>query len=146
MAPEGREPVWVVSLTRESWDGCPKDLTPVAEVEVHRLYHYPLRPGYPRTPPATIGFRYDGRLQSIHRVEHDEIVRTPYGHVPGAPDAMWEDPHLLLHLGQPITPDHLVRTGAGVYGPGRHWVDMDLLLASQTVAEAIRLTIERRKT
>jgi hypothetical protein len=133
-----------VALTRKPWPGWPGDLTPVAEIERYGLYHYPLRKQYPRTPPAMIAFRYDGQLQSIHHVATDEIVDTPYGHVPGAPNARWDDFHVLLRLGPSIGPDHLVRTGSGVYGPGRHWVDLDLLLTSKTVADAVKASRARR--
>jgi hypothetical protein len=140
-----RESVWVVALTRKPWAGWPRELTPVAEVERHNLYHYPLRPHYPRIPPTMIGFRYDGQLQSIHRVERDETVATPFGHVPGAPNAKWDEPHALLHLGPPIRPDHSVRTGVGIYGPGRHWADLDLLLSSPTFADAVRASKVRHR-
>ena len=135
--------VWVVALTRRSWKDWPADLTPVAEVEQHRLYHYPSEGSYVKVVPNYIGFRYDGRLQSVHHVDGYELVDSPHGHVPGAPALDWDFPHFLLRLGPPVRPDHPVRTG-GLYGSARHWADLDLLLTSATVREAVDATKTRR--
>lgn len=131
--------VWVVALTRRAWEGWPADLTPVAEVEQHRLYHYPSAGSYVKVVPNYIGFRHDGRLQSVHHVDGYEIVDTPHGHVPGAPALGWDVPAFLLRLGPPMRPDHLVRTG-NLYGPAHNWADLDLLLTSATVREAVDAT------
>lgn len=68
--------VHVVALTRRVWDGWPDDLSPVDEVEKHRLYHYPTVGNYRRIVTNYMGFRYDGRLQSIHHVDSYEIIDT----------------------------------------------------------------------
>ena len=82
--------VHVVSLRRQVWEGWPADLSPVDEVERHRIYHYPTRGGnYPKIVPTYMGFRYDSRLQSIHHVEAYEIVDSPFGLIPGAPVRRW---------------------------------------------------------
>jgi hypothetical protein len=135
--------VWVVALTRQAWEGWPADLTAVAEVEQHRLYHYPSEGSYVKVVPNYVGFRYDGRLQSVHHVDGYELADTPHGHVPGAPALDWDMPHFLLRLGPPMRPDHSVRTG-GLYGSARHWADLDLLLTSATVHEAVDATKNRR--
>ena len=109
----------------------------------HRLYHYPSEGAYVKVVPNYIGFRYDGRLQSVHHVDGYELVDTPHGHVPGAPALAWDFPHFLLRLGPPMRPDHVVRTG-GLYGSARHWADLDLLLTSTTVREAVDATKTRR--
>jgi hypothetical protein len=134
--------VWVVPLRLEAWDGWPADLTPIAEVEQHRIYHYPTEGNYPKVVPNYIAFRYLSQLQSIHHVDSYVIVDSPYPHVPGAPDQKWDAPGFLLHLGPPIKPPHRVESG-GVYGPSRHWADLDLLLTASSVKEAVELTKER---
>jgi hypothetical protein len=135
--------VWVVPLQVNGWDGWPSDLTPVSEVERHRLYHYPSEGSYPRVVPNYIAFRYGGRLQSIHHVDGYEIVNSPYPNVPGAPRIAWDLPHFLLRLGAPIKPAHTVASG-GVFGSARHTADLDLLLTSASVKEAVDLTKQRQ--
>ena len=50
--------VHVVSLRRQVWEGWPTDLSPVDEVERHRIYHYPTSGGnYPKIVPNYMGFR-----------------------------------------------------------------------------------------
>jgi hypothetical protein len=98
--------VHVVALTRRVWEGWPADLSPVDVVEKHRIYHYPTVGGnYPRIVPNYVGFRYDGRLQSIHHVDDYVVSDTPFDHVPGAPNITWDAPAFFLQLGPPIRPD-----------------------------------------
>lgn len=135
--------VWVVPLATNAWDGWPADLTPIAEIERYRVYHYPSEGSYPKVVPNYIGFRYGGCLQSIHHVDDYEVVDSPFGYVPGAPQLQWEMPNFLLHLGPPMKPAQRVATG-GLFGSARHTADLDLLLTSETVAEAVELTKKRR--
>ena len=136
--------VHVVALTRKVWDGWPADLSPVDEVEKHRLYHYPTVGRYRKIVPNYMGFRYDNRLQSIHHVDSYEIIDTPHGHVPGGPDLLWDAPVNLLHLGPPIRPDHKVPTGEGTWPSAPMVVDIDLLLTAATIVEARNATKLRR--
>jgi hypothetical protein len=136
--------VFVVSLTRHPWDGWPPGLSAVDEVEKHRIYHYPSVGNYPKVVPNYMGFRYDGRLQSVHHVDGYTVVDSPYGHVPGAPDLRWEAPAYLLRLGPPIRPDHQVPTGSGIPRSMRVTVDIDLLLTSPTITDAYHRSTARR--
>lgn len=136
--------VHVVALTRKVWDGWPADLSPVDEVEKHRVYHYPTVGNYRKIVPNYMGFRYDGVLKSIHHVDSYEIIDSPFGHVPGAPDLPWDAPANLLHLGPPIRPDHRVPTGKGTWPSAPMVVDIDLLLTSATITEARDATKARR--
>ena len=137
--------VYVVALSRNSWDGWPADLTPVDEIEKHRIYHFPTVGSYPKIVPNYMGFRYDGRLHSIHHVDEYTIVDTPYGHVPDAPNLTWDAPNFLLRLGPPIRPDHEVRTGKGIPQSMRVTVDLDLLLTSDTITDAYALMKARQR-
>jgi hypothetical protein len=58
------------------------------------------------------GLPVGGKLRSINHVDAYEIIDTPFGHVPGAPEMGWDVPHFLLHLGTPIRPDHKVANGS----------------------------------
>jgi hypothetical protein len=136
--------VHVVALTRRVWDGWPADLSPVDEVEKYRVYHYPTVGNYRKIVPNYMGFRYDGSLQSIHHVDSYEIIDSPHGHVPGAPDLVWDAPANLLHLGPPIRPDHRVPTGKGIWPSAPMVVDIDLLLTAATITEAREATKARR--
>lgn len=136
--------VHVVALTRKVWAGWPPDLSPVDEVEKYRVYHYPTVGNYRKIVPNYMGFRYDGRLQSIHHVDSYEIIESPHGHIPGAPDLAWDAPANLLHLGPPIRPDHRVPTGKGIWPSAPMVVDIDLLLTCATITEAREATKARR--
>jgi hypothetical protein len=137
--------VHVVSLRREAWEGWPADLSPVDEVEKHRVYHYPTRGGnYPKIVPNYMGFRYDGRLQSIHHVDDADVVDSPFGLIPGAPNLTWEEPAYFLRLGPPFRPNHTVRTGPGIFRAAPVTADLDLLLTCDTISEARDHTKARR--
>jgi hypothetical protein len=137
--------VFVVSLGASAWPGWDHDLTPIAILERFNRYSFPATgKNYPKTPPNYIAFRYWGRLQSIHHVDDYTIVDRPRPHIPGAPDIGWEQPTFMLTLGPPMRPDHEVRTGSGIIRSGRVWVDIDLLLTSQTITEAAELSRARR--
>jgi hypothetical protein len=137
--------VHVVSLTRRVWAGWPPNLSPVDEVERHRIYHYPTRGGnYPKIVPNYMGFRYDGKLQSIHHVDDYEVVESPFGLFPGAPDLRWDEPAYFLRLGPPFRPNHEVRTGPGIFRAAPLTADLDLLLTSSTISEARDATKARR--
>jgi hypothetical protein len=136
--------VHVVALTRKVWAGWPTDLSPVDEVVKHLTYHYPTVGNYPRIVPNYMGFRYDGKLQSIHHVDDYTISDTPVGHVPGAPDLSWDSPAYVLKLGPPIRPDHPVPTGKGYWPSAPLDIDIDLLFTAASVADARTLTVARR--
>ena len=137
--------VHVVALSRNVWAGWPPDLSPVDEVERHRVYHYPTTGGnYPKIVPNYMGFRYDGKLQSIHHVDAYEVVDSPFGLIPGAPNLRWDAPSYFLRLGPPFRPGHEVRTGTGIFRAAPLTADLDLLLTCSTISEARDLTRVRR--
>lgn len=113
-------------------------------VEKHRRYFYPLQArGWP-PPPNYMGFRYHGRLQSIHHVESCEVVQDVRDHFPGAERGKDWGSHYLLHLGPPIRPAREVRAGPRVRFSARVWCMIDTLLTSRTISDALTLT-ERRE-
>jgi hypothetical protein len=135
---------YVVSLSSHRLEDWPMNF--ISVVEDHRRYFFPVgRGGWPKVPPNYMAFRYHGRLQSIHHVDDYVITTEPGDQLPGVPRVDW-DPHYLLTLGPPIRPSGEVRTGPSVNRSARVWVDVDLLLTSETVTEALHATRARRTT
>lgn len=97
-------------------------------------------------PPNYLGFRYDGKLQSIHHVDNYEIVGHLRGHVPRVcKHKVWMDePHYLCKIGPAIVPCRDVRTGS-LYRNTRTWAALDLLLTSKTISAAWNKTKGRLK-
>lgn len=88
-----------------------------------------------------MGFRYAGRLQSIHHVEQAEVIRHFHPHFPERADKE-EEPHFLYRLGPAIRPTSEVKTGA-IFRAGRRWAMLDLLLTTKTIAEASKKSYKR---
>lgn len=66
--------VYVVSLSTKKPENC--DLTWVELVEKKMKYFHPFGiKGWPKEPPNYIGFRYKGKLQSIHHIESYSITK-----------------------------------------------------------------------
>ena len=115
-------------------------------VNVKRRYFHPYatKKGWPVEPPNYLGFRYDGKLQSIRHVESYEVVTDLQTRIPELrhPDT---ERYVLYSLGDPIIPQHDVRLGK-VFARGGHvWAMIDLLLTCCTISEARDLTKHRRK-
>ncbi len=108
-----------------------------------RRYFHPLGgSGWPKTPPNYLGFRYEGRLQSIHHVDAWKVVENLDQEIPEIRRGTIP-PHLIYTLGKPIIPAREVETG-NIYPSGRVWAMLDLLLTSKTIAEARDVTKKRR--
>jgi hypothetical protein len=134
--------VYVAALAQkpfnERWN-----ISPIEVVERLGRYFFPASGGaYPKEVPNYIGFRYWGKLQSIHHIESSQVVIDLSGHIPGAPSTAGEPPLFLTTLGPAIRPDHDVRTGNI---PFARWAraDIDLLLTCSTISEAADLTKQR---
>ncbi len=111
------------------------------------FYFHPVgggRGGWPKTPPNYLGFRFHGRLQRIHHVEHYEVITNPHEYIPEVSiDVDWsEKPHFLYRLGPLIEPTREVRSGR-LYRNQRVWCALDLLQTAATIFEARDLTRER---
>ena len=136
--------VYVVALGSGAWAGW-GDMTMIRIVEETGRYFFPATgKNWPKMAPNYMGFRYRGTLQSIHHVESYVIHGNPYIEIPGAPDLPWDEPHYVLRLGPPIRPDHEVRTGPSIVQANRVWCDIDLLLTSATITDALVATRARR--
>ena len=129
--------VWITSLSTNEFGN--HGLTFIDYVEKERTYFHPIRKGYPSTPPNYIAFRYYGQLQSIHHVSSYITVSHLNDAYPKLLDQTGDDPHFIYSLGAPITPSREIKTG-GLFGSGRHWAAIDLLLTSDTVRDAVEAT------
>ncbi len=132
--------VYVVSLGRTAPKGWKTSWIDI--VRKHRRYFHPIGPRWPREPLTYVGFRYSGKLQSIHYVEKYEVIHNLRRACPGIPDTPVE-PHYLYVLGKPILPNHDVRNG-NLWPNGRVWCALDTLLTSKTVFQARDITQKRR--
>ena len=133
--------VFVVSLSYTKAEG--SNLSYVDIVEKKGKYYHPFGVrGWPKEAPNYIAFRYDGRLQSIHHIEDYVITKRIHDIIPELPDEEWETSHFVYTLGPAIKPSKTVKTG-NIYASGRKWAMLDLLLTSDTIAEACDLSAQR---
>lgn len=134
--------VYVVSLSykRPDWS----KLTWIEMVEKSGRYFSPVGKGWPKEPVNYLGFRYDGRLQSIRHVESWKIVdeKGINAEMPElTPEEKWI-PHYIYTLGPPIIPSKTVKNGK-VRWAARAWAMLDLLLTCDTISEARDLSHKR---
>lgn len=112
-------------------------------IEKHNTYFHPATgSGWPKEPPNYIGFRYSGRLQSVHHVDGWQIMRDMGAKVPGFRKGVVWEPHFVYQLGPAIRPAEPVRTGL-IFRNGRVWAALDLLLTCDSIAVARDRTKER---
>ena len=130
--------VFVVSVSRDTFGGGPTTFVEV--VEKFGKYFHPVGSGWPVSPPNYMGFRWDGRLQSVHHVDDYEVITDFAPHFPGTTEGEMR-PHFLYHLGPAIRPSHEVRSGS--IRNARIYAHIDLLLTSTTVVEAGAKTRKR---
>lgn len=109
-------------------------------VEKHQKYFHPFGNGYPTTPPNYIGFRYNGRLQSIHHIKDYSITASLKKTFPDLVDDI-EEPHFLYELGPAIRPPHTVKSGQ-IYN-ARYNCMLDTLLTCRSIKEAYQETQTR---
>ena len=131
--------VYVVSLGKKVE---PRWKISYIEIVERRLYFHPIGSrGFPSEPPNYIGFRYDGQLQSIHYIESYEVFQNPHKFFPEIPSQNWGS-CFLYHLGEPIVPNRIVKTGK-IYRNGRVWCMFDTLFTSDTIKESSIITKKR---
>lgn len=137
--------VYVAALNNDQLDW--SSLTFHDFVVKRQRYFHPVGNGYPKTPVNYIGFRFRGRLLSIHHIGAYEVVTGLHQYFPEVrPEVDWtEKPHFLYALGPAFGPSREVRTGRNLYAPGGSWCALDLLQTCDTVANATNRTRERHQ-
>lgn len=102
------------------------------------VYFHPFGKNWPRRPPVLMGFRWDGRLQQVNRVDsatvvpalQDEWPDIPLGPEPGESYG----PHALYRLGPKLRVPE-IPTG-NIVMARRAWVLLDQLLTEPTIEAA----------
>ena len=134
--------VFVVSLGNRSdgWSITYRDI-----VEKKRRYFFPVGTRWPDPPPNYLGFRYDGKLQSIHHVKSYVTFTRPSELFPEAPKSLQWPLHYCVTLGPAIKPPHEVRNGPRIRMSNRVYCLLDTLLTNKTISEALSETETREQ-
>lgn len=106
------------------------------------FYPYSSKSGWPLEAPNYIAFRFDGRLQSIHKVEAFTVNDNLHQSMPEVFSDTSPDVHFFLQLGPAIKPGKVVKNGS-IWPNGRYWCMIDTLLTCNTVEEARDISKER---
>jgi hypothetical protein len=133
--------VFVVSLSRESiHENQPYNFIDV--VEKDSRYFHPVGNHCPVQPPNYIGFRYYGKLQSVHHIDDFKVVEDLGAYNPLWPET--DSDHFIYWLGPPMRPAQEIRTG-NIFKSGRVWCAIDTLLsgAFATIRDAADETTRR---
>lgn len=104
-------------------------------VEKDNRYFHPIEAGWPTQPPNYVGFRYRGRLQSVHHVDGFDVVRDLSTNNPEWPKTNVD--HFVYRLGPAIKPSSEIRTG-NIFKNGRVHCAIDTLIsgAFKTISDA----------
>ncbi len=136
--------VYVVPLSYDEFaiEKTGNAMTLVDVVKKHKQYFHPVGNHYPNEPPNYIAFRYDGMLQSIHHVKHYLVVEEFSDHFPLKDPYRAEMPYYLYTLGPRLNCKTIPTNDpkgkyTSVFGSGRNWCFIDLLLSCGSVAEAV---------
>ena len=142
--------VYVVALGQGNFEN--SNIPYIEVVEKYRKYFHPVgggKGGWPADPPNYIAFRYRGALQSIHHIESYTVIDNYYPHFPVPRNSIADPPHYLYTLGPIIKPTKTTPTNdlKGRYRQitmsSRRWCDLDLLLTSDSIAEAVKRSRDR---
>lgn len=126
--------VFVVSLSHDQLCVDP----PYTWIDVYRAgsYFHPVGRSWPVEPPNFIGFRFDGKLQSIHHIDSWRVVANLR-----EVDARWPDEdrsHFVYQLGPAMRPAREVKSNPRMQAM-RVWTALDLLLdgSQATILDAV---------
>lgn len=107
-------------------------------------YFYPQGKNWPPVPPNYMGFRYGGRLQSIHHVEKYEVVDDLHDYIPEVKKGKLRN-MFLLWLGDPFEPRKELPNG-NIWTNGRLWCMLDTLFTCDTIQQANVISKRREKS
>jgi hypothetical protein len=133
--------VWILSIdTKRLWpDG-------MSFWDIHQKYLLYFDRASPTVRPLYLGFRVNGLLDSIYRVnriEHETPVIKRVPELVNLPAEWPKEPYTIWHFDQPVKLPNPIRTGAGMYNR-RVRCDLDLLLTCKTVKEIEQAMGNRR--
>lgn len=93
--------------------------------------------GWPTEPPNFMAFRWDGKVQRIHRVIDSEVIPSIRFRYPKHPPGKSSDrPHAVYKLGPRLPPFEPISSGT-TYRAARLWVLLDQLQTAPTLKAAI---------
>lgn len=127
--------VYVVSLSTQPINTS-HSYTWIDVVEKDSSYFHPVGNTWPVQPPNYIGFRYHGKLQSVHRISDFQVVRDV-----ATVNPLWcvtDVDHFVYRLGAAIRPATEVKTGTKIFRNMRVWCAIDTLLSGEfgTIGDA----------
>lgn len=133
--------VYVIALggpEKQRWSG----MSWCDHVLKTKCFHQTTDAHWPKVTPTYLGFRYDGKLQSIHHVDSYEIVTDLPHRVPVLYRAKWmnEERHF-CRFGPAIRPTREVKSTN--IRDMRVTAALDLLLTSSTIPQARERTKKR---
>ena len=140
--------VYVVSVSNKIWRE-EENIGWIDIITKYGKYFHPVGNRWPVEPPNYIGFRYHGKLQSIHHIESYEVIedyQEAFGLKSSCPA---NGKHYLYTLGPPIYPVGTVKTQDKAKGytsiqySARCACFIDLLLTCGSVSEAFVKTKKR---
>jgi hypothetical protein len=135
--------VFVVALSGKAIRaGAPHTWIDVIEKEGR--YFHPIGQGWPVQPPNYVGFRYGGKLRSVHHVDSFEVVANLF-----EMNALWPattSDHFVYALGPAMRPPMEIKTG-NIFRNGRVHCAIDTLLTGSfnTISDARDETKRRLK-
>jgi len=135
--------VYVVSLNPDTpaWMTC----SFIDVVSTHGRYFHAYGKHWPKEQPNYLGFRYNGRLQSIHHVESREIrlgLKGAFPQIVAEPPGEEGWSYAVYQLGPAIAPPKEIRTGK-LFRAARVDCMIDTLLTGTTISQARDLTDQR---
>jgi hypothetical protein len=113
-------------------------------VEKEKRYFHPVGNRWPVIPPNYIGFRYDGKLQSVHHVDDYEVATNLIAINPKWPPTDFDC--FLYTLGPAMFPPQDIKNGS-IWPSGRYECAIDTLLSGRytTISKARDETQRRLK-
>ena len=135
--------VYVVSVSAKPiLEGNPYSWIDV--IEQDRTYFHPMDNKWPVVPPNYMGFRYAGKLQSVHHIDDYQVITNLADHNGRWPTT--DRDHFVYALGPAMQASGAVKNGK-IYPSGRLWCAIDTLLsgACSTIADARDETKRRRE-
>lgn len=101
-------------------------------IEKDRRYFHPVGNHWPSQPPNYVGFRYRGKVQSVHRIERHETALNLADRNPQWCDT--DEDHFIYTLGPAMRPPRDLRAGGpddSIKRSARVWCAIDTLLSGE---------------
>jgi hypothetical protein len=96
--------------------------------------------GWPTVPPNFMAFRWDGKVQRIHRVMESEVIPSIRDRFPKHPPGKESDrAHAVYKLGPRLPPMEPIPSGT-TYRAARLWVLLDQLQTAPTLKDAVEVS------